>query len=107
MLISVIIPAYNVEDYISSCLDSVFNQRYKNIEIICIDDGSTDKTLSVLLKYQEKFSGNFKVIQQRNLGAPLSRNNGLEAASGDFIQFLDADDLLMPEKIAHQVEMIL
>jgi glycosyltransferase involved in cell wall biosynthesis len=107
MLVSVIIPAYNVEDYISECLNSVLKQTYYQIEIICIDDGSVDKTLSILEQYSSEHRSRIQVIQQNNQGAPSARNRGLEIAKGSYIQFLDADDRLAPEKIEHQVNLIM
>lgn len=89
--ISIIIPVYNEEKCIRKCLDSIFNQTLKDVEIICIDDGSTDNTLSILSEYKYKHE-NFKIIQQKNSGAGEARNKGLKAAEGEFIAFMDADD---------------
>lgn len=91
-LISVIIPVYNVEKYLRECLDSLINQSLKDIEIICVDDGSTDKSLEILKEYQEKDS-RFKIITQKNLRAGVARNNGLKEATGDYLSFLDSDDI--------------
>jgi len=106
MLVSVVIPAYDVEKYIANCLDSVLNQTYSNIEIISIDDGSQDSTRSILFQYSQKFPGKIQFLEQANLGAPVARNKGLAIAKGEFIQFLDGDDVLLPDKIARQVELI-
>ena len=106
MLVSIIIPCYNAEQYIAECLDSALNQKYEYIEIICVDDGSIDITLKILNEYQKKHSEKIKVIVQKNAGAPAARNKGLEAAQGEWIQFLDADDLLLPDKISRQVQLI-
>ena len=89
--ISVIIPVFNVEDYLSECLDSVLNQSFKDIEIICINDGSTDKSLEILEKYQ-KNDGRFKIITQENQGPGSARNRGLDNAQGEYVIFLDSDD---------------
>ncbi len=89
--VSVIIPVYNVEKYLSKCLDSVINQTLKDIEIICIDDGSTDNSLSILEEYAKK-DKRIKIIKQKNLGAGAARNKGLEVAKGDYLSFLDSDD---------------
>ena len=89
--ISVIIPVYNVEKYIHECIDSIIRQTYKNIEIICIDDGSSDKSYDILKEYASK-DNRFILLQQENKGAGTARNKGLEIATGDFISFLDADD---------------
>ena len=106
MLVSVIIPAFNVENYIAECLDSVLHQTYKEIEIICIDDGSTDHTTSILDKYSQKHTDRIQVLRQKNSGAPAARNKGLTIAKGEYIQFLDADDILLPDKISHQVKLL-
>ena len=91
--VSVIIPVYNSENLLSQCLDSVINQTLKNIEIICVDDGSSDNSLNVLKDY-EKRDNRIKVISQKNSGAGVARNNGLDNAQGEFIAFLDSDDWL-------------
>ena len=106
MLVSVIIPAYNVSNYITQCLESVLNQTHKEIEIICVDDGSKDDTKSILLKYAAQYPRIIQIISQQNSGAPVARNNGFSVANGEYIQFLDADDFLMPEKIKHQLELL-
>ncbi len=91
--ISVIIPVYNVEQYIEECLDSLLNQTYKNLEIICIDDGSTDRSGWICDQYVKKDS-RIKVIHQKNSGAGAARNKGLDIASGDYIAFVDSDDYI-------------
>lgn len=96
--ISVIIPIYNVEKFLPRCLDSVINQSFKNIEIICVNDGSTDKSGKILAKFAEK-DARFRVITQDNQGLSASRNNGMEVASGAYIFFLDADDYLHPQAL--------
>ena len=92
-LISIIIPAYNSENYVSECIDSVINQTYKNIEIVIINDGSTDNTLSIIQGYQKK-DKRIVLINQKNMGVYESRCNGIRVAHGKYITFLDADDLL-------------
>lgn len=90
--VSVIIPIYNMEQYIHECMDSVCSQTiYSDIEIICIDDGSTDKTLELLERYQRKFN-NIIILTQKNNGAGAARNLGLVMAKGEFVHFMDADD---------------
>ena len=96
--ISVIIPIYNAEKFLSRCLDSVVKQSFKNIEIICINDGSTDSSGAILTKFSEN-DYRFRVITQDNQGLSASRNNGLEVASGAYIFFLDADDYLHPQAL--------
>ncbi len=90
---SIIVPVYNVEKYLSKCLDSLVNQTYSNIEIICINDGSTDNSLQILENYAQK-DNRIKVINQENQGVSVARNNGIDNATGDYILFVDADDWL-------------
>lgn len=90
--VSVIIPVYNGEKYIERCLESVLNQTLDGIEIICIDDGSTDNTLKLLQKY--KSYGNVKIITQKNMGPAAARNIGMKEALGKYIAFVDSDDYI-------------
>lgn len=90
--ISIIIPVYNVENYLKQCLDSLLMQTLKNIEIICINDGSTDASLAILKEYEEKYPNKFIVLSQKNSGAGIARNKGMEIARGRYLSFLDADD---------------
>src|SRR5690554_1279856 len=105
MLISIIIPAYNVEDYIEECIHSAFAQTHKPIEVICIDNNSTDNTWQKLKQLQETYPS-LLIEKELKPGAPAARNKGLVLSKGEWIQFLDADDLLLPEKIEHQVHLI-
>lgn len=89
--VSVIIPVYNAEKYLRECLDSAINQTLKDIEIICVNDGSTDSSPEILRNYA-KSDSRMIVLQQKNAGAGAARNNGLFHATGDFIYFLDGDD---------------
>ncbi len=89
--VSVIIPVYSAEAYLRECLNSVVNQTLKEIEIICIDDGSTDSSLSILKEYAQK-DPRISVLQQENLHAGVARNAGIAVAQGDYIHFLDSDD---------------
>jgi glycosyltransferase involved in cell wall biosynthesis len=91
LLISVIIPVYNVEKYLEKCITSVIQQDYRNIEVILVDDGSPDKCPQICDSYSKKDS-RVKVIHQTNSGLSLARNAGLRIALGDFIMFLDSDD---------------
>ena len=91
--VSVIIPVYNVEKYLRECLDSVINQTLKDIEIICVNDGSTDNSLQILEEYADKDS-RIKIINKDNGGVSSARNAGLDIAQGEFIGFLDSDDYL-------------
>ena len=89
--VSVIIPVYNVEEYLRECLDSVINQTLKEIEIICVDDGSTDNSLEILKEYAKK-DNRISVLTQENLHAGVARNAGLAVAQGEYLSFLDSDD---------------
>lgn len=91
--ISVIIPVYNVEKYLSRCIDSLISQTYGKLEIICVDDGSTDHSLDIL-KYYEKKDQRIKVFTQKNMGPGAARNRGLNEAAGKYISFVDSDDYL-------------
>ena len=92
-VVSIIIPVYNVESYLAECLDSACNQTLKNIEIICINDGSTDNSLNILQEY-EKRDNRISIISQDNRGASRARNIGIQHAKGKYIYFLDSDDYL-------------
>ncbi len=98
ILVSVIIPIYNMEKYLEECLDSVLNQTLKAIEVICIDDGSTDGTKEILNKYKEKYS-NIIVLRQNREGSGSARNKGLAHANGQFIAFMDSDDYYPSENV--------
>ena len=90
--ISVIIPIYNSEQFLSQCLNSIINQSLKTIEIICVDDGSKDKSLLILKEYQ-KVDKRLKIFSQYNKGSGLARNKGIKYSKGKFIAFMDSDDL--------------
>jgi len=94
--ISTIIPTYNRENLIASCIESLLNQTYKRNEIIVVDDGSTDNTLKVLERYQD----NIKIILKENGGSSTARNAGLKYASGDYVAYIDSDDQWHPEKLS-------
>lgn len=96
IMVSVIIPVYNAEEYLKECLDSVLNQTMKNQELICIDDGSTDNSLLILQDYH-KIDSRVQVLMQENQGSGSARNRGLKAARGKYIAFLDADDFWYDE----------
>lgn len=91
--ISIIVPVYNVEKYLPKCLDSLVNQTYANIEIICVNDGSPDNSLQILEEYARK-DERIKIINQQNQGVSVARNVGIDNATGDYILFVDADDWL-------------
>lgn len=100
-LVSVLITAYNAESWLAETLDSAVGQTWSNVEVVVVDDGSTDDTLAVAHRYE---SASVKVIHQANAGACAARNRALSEAQGDFVQFLDADDLLESDKIERQME---
>lgn len=105
-LVSIIVPVYNVEKYIQRCIDSLSNQTYKNLEIILVNDGSTDDSIeiceSAALKDQR-----IKVIHQQNSGSSVARNTGLDHATGKFIAFVDSDDHIQKETIAEMLQLLL
>lgn len=102
--VSVIIPCYNIENWIGATLQSLINQSNQNFEVICVDDGSTDKTLEVLNKFAEKYEI-IKVLCQSNGGVSVARNNGISHATGIYISFLDGDDLLHPDFIKDSLSL--
>lgn len=91
--ISVLVPVYNVENYLRECLDSIINQTLEDIEIICINDGSTDSSADILMEYQNK-DKRLKIINKENSGYGASMNQGLEAASGEYIGIVESDDFI-------------
>ncbi|MGB7207241.1 MAG: glycosyltransferase [Pyrinomonadaceae bacterium] len=98
-LVSVIIPNYNYEHYLSEAVDSVLAQTYPNIEIIIVDDGSKDNSRETIESYGDKVTAIF----QKNQGVSAARNNGVATSSGKFVAFLDADDVWLPEKLERQI----
>ena len=95
-MISIIVPVYNVEAYLPQCLDSLINQTYQDLEIICVNDGSTDGSLEILQKYQSK-DKRIKVVSQKNQGLSGARNTGISQATGEWIMFVDSDDYLLKD----------
>lgn len=95
---TVIIPVYNMELYLVECLESVVNQLQKEIEIIIVDDGSTDNSVSIIEEYEKRYD-NIKVIRQSNSGLGAARNAGLKVANGEFVYFLDSDDFIDPDML--------
>lgn len=98
--ISIIIPVYNLSKYIQTCLDSVLNQTWKNIEIIIVNDGSTDSTALVLESYATRDS-RIKIIHKKNGGVTSARLTGIVAATGEYIGFVDGDDVIEPNMYEH------
>jgi len=104
LLISVIVPVYNLEHFCPFCFDSLIAQTYKNAEYIVVNDGSTDNTLKVCMSYAEQDS-RFKVFSQANAGVSAARNLGLEKAAGAYIAFVDGDDIVSPFYLERLMEM--
>src|SRR5262245_10729895 len=102
-LVSVVIPAYNLADWIAETIGSVLHQTYQDLELIIVDDGSTDRTAEIAESVLRKGKLRFEILQQENKGPSVARNRGWRAASGKWIQFLDADDLIHPQKIETQI----
>ena len=94
-MVSVIIPVFNVSDYLEKCVLSVIKQTYKNIEIILVDDGSTDQSGIICDKYREK-DNRIKVLHKQNGGLSDARNAGIRIAKGEYISFVDSDDVISP-----------
>ena len=103
-LVSIIIPMYNSVKYIATSIESALNQTWPNKEIIVVDDGSTDNSLEIARAFETK--GTVKVIAQQNSGSAAARNKGGKCSNGDYIQYLDADDLLAPDKIELQLNLL-
>jgi glycosyltransferase involved in cell wall biosynthesis len=100
--ISVVIPTYNRANLLPTAVTSVLEQTYRDLEILVIDDGSTDNTWEIL----QAFSGKVRPVHQQNTGGGAARNRGIREASGDFIAFLDSDDLWLQEKLEVQMELV-
>ena len=100
-LVSILIPAYNAESWIAETIQSALGQSWSNKEIIVVDDGSTDRTLSITRQFESR---GVNVVTQMNQGAAATRNRAYALSRGDYIQWLDADDLLSPDKVARQME---
>ncbi len=102
-LVSVIIPFYNEEQYIGDCLISLIKQTYKNIEIICVDDGSTDNGAMIVKAIQQSDS-RISLIQQENMNAGTARNVGFSKAKGEYVLFLDSDDFFSPSMVERMLK---
>lgn len=101
--ISVIIPVYNIQQHLRECLDSVLGQSYPHLQVICVDDGSTDESPAILAQYAQK-DPRVQVIRQQNAGPGAARNTGLEAATGEYVIFLDSDDWFEPDFLEKMVD---
>jgi glycosyltransferase involved in cell wall biosynthesis len=102
-LVSILIPAYNAADWITQTIQSALEQTWSDTEIIIVDDGSSDRTLEIAKTFT---SSKIRIFTQTNQGAAAARNHALRLAQGDYIQFLDADDLIAPDKIEQQVKLL-
>ena len=105
-LISVVIPVYNVENYLRECLDSVVNQNYRNLQIILVDDGSTDDSPYICDEYSSK-DKRIEVYHKKNGGLSDARNYGMDMAKGEWLMFVDSDDYILPETCSRLMEMAL
>ncbi len=103
--ISVIIPVFNVEKYLEECLESVINQTWQEIEILAVDDGSTDNSLEILERYKEKYPDKIKVFTKKNGGQGSARNVALKYVSGEFVGFVDADDWIDPDMYKEMIQL--
>ncbi len=104
-LVSVVVPVYNVEKYISKCLDSILAQTYRNIEVIVVDDGTPDRAGDIADDYSRK-DKRLKVIHGKNSGLPTARNRGYDVSSGKYVMFVDSDDALAPNAIEYMLGLI-
>ncbi len=104
-LISVIVPVYNGQDYLEKCIDSVESQSYTNLELIIVNDGSTDETGRVCEELKKRY-GNIQVITLGDEGVSAARNRGLEASSGEYITFVDADDRILPDTVRYLYDLL-
>ena len=104
--VSVIIPCYNVEKYIADGIESVLAQTFPDFELILVDNNSSDGTYDILQQYAHRYPNKIQVYSQIKPGAPAARNLGLAHSKGNWIQFLDADDLMLPDKLKDQLAMV-
>ncbi len=104
-LISVVVPIYNVAEYLNECIDSILDQDYKTTEILLIDDGSTDHSGKICNEYARKHR-NIRVIHQENAGLSAARNKGLSVAKGYYICFIDSDDYILPGYLSEMIKTI-
>lgn len=103
-LVSIIVPVYNVENYLEECINSLLQQNYNNIEIIMVDDGSTDNSGNLADKISEKDS-RIRVIHNSNKGVSYTRNTGITVSKGEYLCFVDADDYVMPDYVTHMLKL--
>lgn len=107
-LVSIIIPMFNAQEWITGLLQSILNQTYQNIEVILVNDGSTDESLALVNKFSKDFSEiRIKVVNQENTGVSEARNEGVRNSTGDLLAFVDSDDIWIREKIERQVNVMI
>ena len=104
--VSVIVPVYNVCDYLGECLDSIINQEYDNYEVIVVNDGSTDNSLAIAKKYEKKYSDKIRVFDKKNGGLSSARNYGMKKSTGEYLLFVDSDDCLLPNAIKTLADIV-
>ena len=105
-LVSIIMPAYNCEKYVAEAINSILAQTYRNWELLVLDDGSKDNTLRLIKEFSQKDSRIKALSNGKNMGVSATRNRGIEIASGEWIAFLDSDDVWKPEKLEKQFEIV-
>lgn len=105
-LVSVITPVYNAERFLKAGVESALNQSYKNIEIVLVDDCSKDSSATIVSNLCEKYPNIVYHLQDKNMGAGIARNKALELAKGQYVAFLDSDDMWKPEKISKQIDLM-
>lgn len=105
-MISIVVPVYNSQSYLKDCLDSILSQDFEDFEIICVNDGSIDSSLSILNEYKILHETKVKIINQKNGGRSVARNSGLDNCTGDYVMFVDADDIL-PRGVLSQFNRII
>lgn len=103
-LVSVVVPVYNVETYLEKCIDSIIHQDYENVEIILVDDGSTDRSGEICDRYSQQYN-NVTTIHQNNMGLSGARNTGTANANGDYIAYVDSDDWVSLDYISYQIKL--
>lgn len=104
-LISVVVPVYNAEKYLVKCLDSIINQTYKNIEIVLVNDGSTDESLKIINSYKKKYKNKIVVIDKKNEGQGIARNEGIKISKGEYLTFIDSDDYVDKNMLFDMLDM--
>lgn len=104
-LVSIIVPVYNVSEFLPQCMDSLIRQSYHNIEIIAVNDGSTDNSLEILNRYAQKFP-QIKIISQTNAGLSAARNTGIDASKGEYLCFVDSDDWMDTDTCQKAIEVV-